>query len=548
MAVVAKNERGTQDRGVPAAPAWATEPPVWGEPVSWQHLRKQLEDLDRKKVYQYAYPDGSKYETTWQSESAAKAWASINGHRYLGEVRAEQPVEPTPRGLGGRGTEPSLSPPPLVQALQPQPDVSRPLPQRPAAGDGVPKTSVPEIGGTQHQVSPRPRPHASVPNQWSSGGHRVPTEPMRSRSRPDAVAQRAAERGLPSSSDFDMKFDDFEIEPNATAEEAALAAKERYEAGDLEAFHFFNKRAHKLAFEEGIRTARKEREKAARDANASLAVLLVGPPMVAAAIKLGGVVLLRGAAFAVRYPRTYYLLGGLLYGLLAPPGAPDLPANPADDFGRTAKAAVSPWMALFLAMLRKGRSPTHVATAEKIVTEFERSLGEKITSQAKVKEIMERLIASATTNVPRTSGGLEAKIVKLMKSSFQAAESLGLQNAVKGSSDRALGNRAHMFLKFQLELLDLELRNVVGPSGERLGVASEMFVKAAKRIGRGEWVYIQRIGGSKGIDAVMFSDGLPALFLDLKTGRLLSNKEIAPYLKAMGISADLLKQIPGYDP
>jgi len=119
MAVVAKNQRGTQDRGVPGAPAWATEPPVWGEPISWQHLRKQLEELDRKKVYRYAYPDGSKSETTWQSESAAKAWASVHGHRYLGEVRTEPTVERLPRDIGSRGTEPALSPPPLVQAEQP---------------------------------------------------------------------------------------------------------------------------------------------------------------------------------------------------------------------------------------------------------------------------------------------------------------------------------------------------------------------------------------------------------------------------------------------
>lgn len=119
MAVKSDKERGVQNRGVPTAPAWATEPPVWGEPITFQHLRERFEEMDRKTVYRFAHPDGSRSETNWQSESAAKAWANINGLRYLGEVPAERPAERTPRDLGSRGTEPSLSPPPLVQAEPP---------------------------------------------------------------------------------------------------------------------------------------------------------------------------------------------------------------------------------------------------------------------------------------------------------------------------------------------------------------------------------------------------------------------------------------------
>src|SRR5213594_3727970 len=88
--------RGVKDRGLPTAPSWATEPPLWGEPVTVGRVLEDIDRLDRKKVYRFAYPDGSKYETTWQSESAAKAWASLNGHRYLGEVPVAQPVKPVP--------------------------------------------------------------------------------------------------------------------------------------------------------------------------------------------------------------------------------------------------------------------------------------------------------------------------------------------------------------------------------------------------------------------------------------------------------------------
>jgi hypothetical protein len=113
MAAIAKNQRSTQERGVPATPAW-------------EHLREQMEDLDRKRVYRFAYPDGSKYETAWQSESAAKGWASINGHRYLGEVRSEPRVEWSRSGLDSRGADPDLSPPPLVEAQASPPRRSRP--------------------------------------------------------------------------------------------------------------------------------------------------------------------------------------------------------------------------------------------------------------------------------------------------------------------------------------------------------------------------------------------------------------------------------------
>lgn len=151
MAVVVKNQRGTQDRGVPGAPAWATEPPVWGEPISWQHLREQLKELDRKKVYRYAYPDGSKYETTWHSESAAKAFASINGHRYLGEVRTEPRVERARPELDSRGTAPDLSPPPLVEA-----QTSPPKPPPPRKGTVPPPGPVPTP-----EPAPRPKPPKS---------------------------------------------------------------------------------------------------------------------------------------------------------------------------------------------------------------------------------------------------------------------------------------------------------------------------------------------------------------------------------------------------
>lgn len=167
MAVATDKERGVQNRGVPGAPAWATEPPVWGEPISFEHLRKGFEEMDRTRVYRYAYSDGSPYELSWNSESAAKAFARINGHRYLGEVRAERPVEErpierTPRDLGSRRTEPSLSPPPQVQA-QVSPVKRRRLPP---VEEIKPVPPVPSPVPTKRAPPPRVPPKGGRPEEY----------------------------------------------------------------------------------------------------------------------------------------------------------------------------------------------------------------------------------------------------------------------------------------------------------------------------------------------------------------------------------------------
>src|SRR4051794_34756748 len=100
---ITDRERGVDNRGVP--PAWATEPPVWGEPVSWSHVEASLEEIERPKVFRFERPDGSKYETTWQDKGNAKAWASVVGHRYLGETPTRAATAPTPRATEDRGTE-----------------------------------------------------------------------------------------------------------------------------------------------------------------------------------------------------------------------------------------------------------------------------------------------------------------------------------------------------------------------------------------------------------------------------------------------------------
>lgn len=127
--VITESERGVDGRGV-SPPPWATEPPVWGEPVKgepagWDKVRRDLAEMERKKVFRYARPDGSQLETTWVNESSAKVWAEMNGLRYLGQVpdRTETPAPPPPdfRGTANRATEPQLSPPPLVEAERPPP-------------------------------------------------------------------------------------------------------------------------------------------------------------------------------------------------------------------------------------------------------------------------------------------------------------------------------------------------------------------------------------------------------------------------------------------
>lgn len=125
---VGHNARGIDNRGVP--PAWATEPPVWGEPVSAEQLVKRIgarfQEIERKKVFQFARPDGSRYETTWTDPSAARAWADVMGHRYLGEVPSRTPPPSTPRATEDRGTGESLSPPPLISAPpEPSPETLR---------------------------------------------------------------------------------------------------------------------------------------------------------------------------------------------------------------------------------------------------------------------------------------------------------------------------------------------------------------------------------------------------------------------------------------
>jgi len=131
--VITESDRKTDGRGV-SPPPWATEPPVWGEPVArdpagWEKVRRDLAEMERKKVFRFARPDGSQYETDWVNESSAKAWADINGHRYLGRVPETGAVAPPPpppeRGTSNRGTEPPYSPPPLVKA-----DVKPPPPPK----------------------------------------------------------------------------------------------------------------------------------------------------------------------------------------------------------------------------------------------------------------------------------------------------------------------------------------------------------------------------------------------------------------------------------
>jgi hypothetical protein len=139
MVAVTERERGVENRGV--TPTWATEPPTWGEPTSRDLVRARLEEIERPKLFQFARPDGSRYEAPWQNKTSAQAWASVVGHRYLREVPTRTETAPAPRGTDDRGTEQPLSAPPLVQAPPPPPP-PQPLPKRP---EPVPSPTQPEL-------------------------------------------------------------------------------------------------------------------------------------------------------------------------------------------------------------------------------------------------------------------------------------------------------------------------------------------------------------------------------------------------------------------
>lgn len=158
-AVPTESERGVERRGVGAA--WATEPPSWGEPVTPLRLSR-LEELERPKVFQFARPDGSRYETTWRSPWKAEAWASVVGHRLLGEVpsSAAAAPAPTPRATEDRGTEYPLSAPPLVQAEPPPPPkrVVHKIPPPPVPPPAPPPPAPALIPRRRRAPLPPPRP------------------------------------------------------------------------------------------------------------------------------------------------------------------------------------------------------------------------------------------------------------------------------------------------------------------------------------------------------------------------------------------------------
>lgn len=177
------------------------------------------------------------------------------------------------------------------------------------------------------------------------------------------------------------------------------------------------------------------------------------------------------------------------------------------------------------------------------------------------KELTERFVESLAERVPKdmaersakelsalaSKGGLKsredviARVIEIMELSVKLAGEQNLTNASKSSSNRALGNRAHMLLKYGLEMMDIQLRaGSIG--GERLGVSAEMFVKFVK----GEWIFLARQSGSKGLDALLFSEGNLLKGLDLKTGRFLTPAEMQPYasaFKGFGLKVEDMSQV-----
>ena len=109
-------------------------------------------------------------------------------------------------------------------------------------------------------------------------------------------------------------------------------------------------------------------------------------------------------------------------------------------------------------------------------------------------------------------------------------------------------NRAHAYLRFAIEALDIELRSLGPIKGATYGVWAEMFLGKS---GKKSWVFeglMQRAASKVGLDAVLFSEGAILKGFDLKTGRALSEAELKPFMKAFNLDKNTLRQIFGQGP
>jgi hypothetical protein len=169
-------------------------------------------------------------------------------------------------------------------------------------------------------------------------------------------------------------------------------------------------------------------------------------------------------------------------------------------------------------------------------------------AQEEAKQVLRELVEAAASGGLTSASAIENRIVELMKLSTRIAKDQGFLSSVKKSANRALGNRAHAYLRFAIDALDIELRSIGPIKGVRYGVWAEMFLGKS---GKKRWVFeglMERAKGKLGVDAVLFSEGSILKGFDLKTGRGLSFAEMRPFQKAFNLTDEALKQIYGQAP
>jgi hypothetical protein len=334
-----------------------------------------------------------------------------------------------------------------------------------------------------------------------------------------------------------------------TNSEEAFALADYFYGKDWEATQFFRDLGHHMVVDEVMAVARRESQKGAELSNLGLVAMFAVPSLIVLAIEGGPLIAAIARMFPTLVDPRVQTAMAFIYGLLAPPGAPDYP-GPADDLGREVKSAGAGVLGPLLARLRKRQTAETVAAFGKLVdsTLARWTKGKMQMATAEAQEVMRDLAKAATSGGLTSQGAIEKRIAELMKLATQMAKDQGFVSSLKNSANRALGNRAHAYLRFAIEALDIELRSLGPVQGVRYGVWAEMFLgKSGKKL----WVFegLMERGKSKlGLDAVLFSEGKIVKGFDLKTGRELSEGEMKPLQKVFDLGVDKIKQIFGQEP
>lgn len=157
--------------------------------------------------------------------------------------------------------------------------------------------------------------------------------------------------------------------------------------------------------------------------------------------------------------------------------------------------------------------------------------GRPAKSAAQAEQVIGDLRKSLPATLPKNMDELEKVVRELMDAAVRQAKSEGFRNTGRKN---ALGNRAHRYTEFLLDLLNLRLAK----DSSGLGVFAEQF-RATRRKKR-DWILSQNKKNWLGIDAVLYENGLLDFAIDLKTGREWSKAEKMEYLKRFGLEWDEL--------